>query len=411
MEDNTLTAKKGASKTVAKIEVKNLTKIFGKKPEKAIPLLEEGYSKDEILDKTGNTVGVNSVDFSVEENEIFVIMGLSGSGKSTLLRCINRLIEPTEGQIEVDGINIMELNNEELREQRKEKFGMVFQNFALFPNRTVIDNAAFGLEIQKVEKGIRRQKAQEALKKVGLEGYEEQYPDQLSGGMQQRVGLARALAVDTDIMLMDEPFSALDPLIKKDMQDQLLELHQNIDRTIIFITHDLDEALKLGDKIAIMKDGQIVQLGNQEEILTNAANDYVAEFVQDVNRARVLTAEDIMSKPLALLYEGQGPRTALHKMNEENLTSIMVVDNENKYIGILSIDEVKKMLDNNEDDIEAHLLDIPKASPCDTLDELFTKMTDINTPLPVLDAENKLKGNIVKTNVIANLAAQENSAS
>jgi len=396
---------------VAKIEVKNLTKIFGKKPEKAIPLLEEGYSKDEILDKTGNTVGVNSVDFSVEENEIFVIMGLSGSGKSTLLRCINRLIEPTEGQIEVDGINIMELNNEELREQRKEKFGMVFQNFALFPNRTVIDNAAFGLEIQKVEKGIRRQKAQEALKKVGLEGYEEQYPDQLSGGMQQRVGLARALAVDTDIMLMDEPFSALDPLIKKDMQDQLLELHQNIDRTIIFITHDLDEALKLGDKIAIMKDGQIVQLGNQEEILTNAANDYVAEFVQDVNRARVLTAEDIMSKPVALLYEGQGPRTALHKMNEENLTSIMVVDNENKYIGILSIDEVKKMLDNNEDDIEAHLLDIPKASPCDTLDELFTKMTDINTPLPVLDAENKLKGNIVKTNVIANLAAQENSAS
>ncbi|MFW5994416.1 MAG: quaternary amine ABC transporter ATP-binding protein [Bacillota bacterium] len=392
---------------MAKIEVKNLTKIFGKKPKRAIPLLEEGYSKDEILEKTGNTVGVNSVNFSVEENEIFVIMGLSGSGKSTLIRCINRLIEPTEGKIEVDGINIMELNNEELREQRKEKFGMVFQNFALFPNRTIIDNAAFGLEIQKVEKETRRKKAREALKKVGLEGYEEQHPDQLSGGMQQRVGLARALAVDTDIMLMDEPFSALDPLIKKDMQDQLLDLHQNIDRTIIFITHDLDEALKLGDKIAIMKDGQIVQLGTQEEILTNAANDYVAEFVQDVNRARVLTAEDIMSKPLALLYEGQGPRTALHKMNEENLTSIMVVDNENKYTGILSIDGVKEMLDNEEDNIRPYLLDIPKASPCDTLDELFTKMTDINTPLPVLDAEDKLKGNIVKTNVIANLAAQE----
>ncbi|MFW5790882.1 MAG: quaternary amine ABC transporter ATP-binding protein [Bacillota bacterium] len=392
---------------MAKIEVKDLTKIFGKKPKRAIPLLEEGYSKDEILEKTGNTVGVNSVNFSVEENEIFVIMGLSGSGKSTLIRCINRLIEPTEGKIEVDGINIMELNNEELREQRKEKFGMVFQNFALFPNRTIIDNAAFGLEIQKVEKKTRRKKAREALKKVGLEGYEEQHPDQLSGGMQQRVGLARALAVDTDIMLMDEPFSALDPLIKKDMQDQLLDLHQNIDRTIIFITHDLDEALKLGDKIAIMKDGQIVQLGTQEEILTNAANDYVAEFVQDVNRARVLTAEDIMSKPLALLYEGQGPRTALHKMNEENLTSIMVVDNENKYTGILSIDGVKEMLDNEEDNIRPYLLDIPKASPCDTLDELFTKMTDINTPLPVLDAEDKLKGNIVKTNVIANLAAQE----
>ncbi|MBF8435820.1 glycine betaine/L-proline ABC transporter ATP-binding protein [Halanaerobiaceae bacterium Z-7014] len=396
---------------MAKIEVENLTKIFGKKPKKALPLLEEGYSKDEILEKTGNTVGVNSVDFSVEENEIFVIMGLSGSGKSTLLRCINRLIEPTEGKIEVDGINIMELNNEELREQRKEKFGMVFQNFGLFPNRTVIDNAAFGLEIQKVDKETRRKKAREALKKVGLEGYEEQKPDQLSGGMQQRVGLARALAVDTDIMLMDEPFSALDPLIKKDMQDQLLDLHQNIAKTIIFITHDLDEALKLGDKIAIMKDGEIVQLGNQEEILTDAANDYVAEFVQDVNRSRVLTAEDIMGKPLALLYEGQGPRTALHKMNEENLTSIMVVNRENKYIGVLSIDGVKEMLDNDEKDIKPYLLDIPKASPCDTLDELFTKMTDIETPLPVLDAEGKLKGNIVKTNVIANLAAQENSAS
>ncbi|MGM0414162.1 MAG: quaternary amine ABC transporter ATP-binding protein [Bacillota bacterium] len=396
---------------MSKIEVKNLTKIFGKKPKKALPLLEEGYSKDEILEKTGNTVGVNSVDFSVEEHEIFVIMGLSGSGKSTLLRCINRLIEPTEGQIEVDGINIMELNNEELREQRKEKFGMVFQNFALFPNRTIIDNAAFGLEIQKVDKEVRRKKAREALEKVGLKGYEEQHPDQLSGGMQQRVGLARALAVDTDIMLMDEPFSALDPLIKKDMQDQLLDLHQNIAKTIIFITHDLDEALKLGDKIAIMKDGQIVQLGNQEEILTDAANDYVAEFVQDVNRSRVLTAEDIMGKPLALLYEGQGPRTALHKMNEENLTSIMVVDRDNKYIGVLSIDGVKEMLDNEKTDFEPYLLDIPKASPCDTLDELFSKMTDIETPLPVLDAEGKLKGNIVKTNVIANLAAQENSVS
>ena len=396
---------------MAKIEVKNLTKIFGKKPKKALPLLEEGYSKDEILEKTGNTVGVNSVDFSVEENEIFVIMGLSGSGKSTLLRCINRLIEPTEGKIEVDGINIIELNNEELREQRKEKFGMVFQNFGLFPNRTVIDNAAFGLEIQKVDKEIRRNKAREALEKVGLEGYEEQHPDQLSGGMQQRVGLARALAVDTDIMLMDEPFSALDPLIKKDMQNQLLDLHQKIEKTIIFITHDLDEALKLGDNIAIMKDGQIVQLGNQEEILTNAANDYVAEFVQDVNRSRVLTAEDIMGKPVALLYEGQGPRTAIHKMNEENLTSIMVVDNDNKYIGILSIDGVKEMLDNDEKDIEPYLLDIPKASPCDNLDELFSKMSDLDTPLPILDAEGKLKGNIVKTNVIANLAAQENSAS
>ncbi|MFW6273764.1 MAG: quaternary amine ABC transporter ATP-binding protein, partial [Halanaerobium sp.] len=234
-----------------KIKAENLYKVFDGKGQKEIELLKEGMSKDDILEKTGATVGINNASFEVKEGEIFVIMGLSGSGKSTLLRCLNRLVEPTAGSVTVDGTDVTDLSKDELRKFRKEKFGMVFQNFALFPYRTVLENAEFGLEIEGIDKDKRREKAMTALKQVGLEGYEDQNPDQLSGGMQQRVGLARALAVDTDILLMDEPFSALDPLIKKDMQDKLLELYEHIDKTIVFITHDLDEALKLGDRIAI----------------------------------------------------------------------------------------------------------------------------------------------------------------
>ena len=392
-----------------KIEVNNLYKIFGKKPEKAIPMIEEkGMTKDEILDQTGNTVGVNDANFSIQEGEIFVIMGLSGSGKSTLLRCINRIIEPTKGEIKVDGTDVMNLNKDQLKEFRKEKFGMVFQHFALFPYRTVIENAEFGLEIQQVEKEKRRKKAMRALKQVGLEGWEDQYPDQLSGGMQQRVGLARALAVDTDILLMDEPFSALDPLIKKEMQDKLLELYEHIDKTIVFITHDLDEALKLGDRIAIMKEGRIVQIGSHEEILNNAANDYVEEFVQDVNRSRVLTAEDIMSNPVSLLYEQDGPKTALHKMKEEELDNIFVVDRDKKLKGLLRIEDVVEVLRNEDKSLDDFIeKDVPIADPDENMDELFAQVADLNHRLPVLDDNNKLMGVIVKTNVVANLAAED----
>ncbi len=387
------------------IEVKNLYKIFGRKPQRALPLLEKGKTKDEILDETGLTVGVQDASFSVEEGEVFVIMGLSGSGKSTLLRCVNRIIEPTAGEVIVDDTDVMDLNKEELREFRREKFGMVFQHFALFPYRTVLENAEFGLEIQDVDKEKRRQKAMKALKQVGLEGWEDQKPDQLSGGMQQRVGLARALAVDTDIRLMDEPFSALDPLIKKEMQDKLLELYEHIDKTIVFITHDLDEALKLGDRIAIMKDGEIVQIGNHEEILTNAANDYVADFVQDVNRSRVLSAEDIMTKPVALLYEQDGPRTAMHKMRENELSSIFVVGKNRKYRGIVRIEDVLDVINDENKEIDDILRDIPQASPDENLDELFAQIADLDTPLPVVN-KGKLEGIIVKTNVVANLASK-----
>jgi glycine betaine/proline transport system ATP-binding protein len=391
---------------ILKIKAENLYKVFDGKGQKEIEMLKNGKSKDDILEKTGATVGINNASFEVEEGEIFVIMGLSGSGKSTLLRTLNRLVEPTAGSVEIDGTNIMELNKNDLREFRKEKFGMVFQNFALFPYRTVLENAEFGLEIQGMDKEQRREKAMTALKQVGLEGYEDQKPDQLSGGMQQRVGLARALAVDTDILLMDEPFSALDPLIKKDMQDKLLDLYEHIDKTIIFITHDLDEALKLGDRIAIMKDGEIVQVGNHEEILTNAENDYVAEFVQDVNRSRVLTAEDIMDKPRAVLYKQDGLRTALHKMRHNELGSIFVLGENRKYRGIVTIEDVVESLNKDKENLDEIIKEVPIAEPEESVNDLFSKIADIDTPLPVLDENDKLKGIIVKTNVVANLASE-----
>nr|WP_166668556.1 glycine betaine/L-proline ABC transporter ATP-binding protein [Halanaerobium saccharolyticum] len=392
---------------ILKIKAKNLYKIFNGNDQEEIELLKDGMSKDDILGKTGATVGINNASFEVEEGEIFVIMGLSGSGKSTLLRCINRLVEPTSGSVEVDGTDVMDLNKEELREFRKEKFGMVFQHFALFPYRTVLENAEFGLEIEGVDKETRKEKAMTALKQVGLEGYEDQMPDQLSGGMQQRVGLARALAVDTDILLMDEPFSALDPLIKKDMQDKLLELYEHIDKTIVFITHDLDEALKLGDRIAIMKDGEIVQVGNHEEILTNAENDYVAEFVQDVNRSRVLTAEDIMDKPEAVLYKQDGLRTALHKMRRNELGSIFVLGENREYRGIVTIEDVVESINKDKENLDDIIKEVPLAEPDESVNDLFSKIADIDTPLPVLDKNNKLKGVIVKTHVVANLASEK----
>ncbi|MDJ0668589.1 MAG: glycine betaine/L-proline ABC transporter ATP-binding protein, partial [Desulfobacterales bacterium] len=274
-----------------KIEIKELYKIFGPHPEKVMPLLDQGLSKEAIMEKTRHGVGVADVTFDVDEGEILVVMGLSGSGKSTLVRCINRLIEPTAGTILVNGQDVVNLSEKELRRFRQKHFGMVFQNFALFPHRTVLKNVEYGLEIQKVDQAKRTDVSMQALEQVGLKGWEASYPDQLSGGMQQRVGLARALALDADIMLMDEAFSALDPLIRRDMQDELLELQDKVQKTIVFISHDLDEAIKLGDRIVLMKDGLIVQVGTAEEILTNPANEYVAKFVEDVDMTKVITAE------------------------------------------------------------------------------------------------------------------------
>ena len=279
---------------MAKIEINNVYKIFGSNPKSILPMVKEGASKEEILDKTGHTVGLDNVTLKIEEGEIFVCMGLSGSGKSTLIRHLNRLIDPTDGEIIVDGTNVMNLNKQQLTEFRRHKMSMVFQRFGLFPHRTVMDNVGYGLEMQGIAEAERKKTAMEKIEAVGLSGFENQYPAQLSGGMQQRVGLARALANDTDIMLMDEAFSALDPLIRSDMQKQLIDLQSELKKTIVFITHDLDESLRLGDHIGILNHGKLVQVGTPVDIIMNPADDYVKAFVKDVNRTKVIKAKTIM---------------------------------------------------------------------------------------------------------------------
>lgn len=279
---------------MAKIEVRNIYKIFGEHPERVLPLVMDGATKEEVLERTGYTVGLDNVSISLQEGETFVVMGLSGSGKSTLIRHINRLIDPTSGEIEVDGIDILKLNRRDLDEIRRHKMSMVFQRFGLLPHKTVLENVGFGLQIQGVPERKRNKAAMDKIDLVGLTGFQHQYPEQLSGGMQQRVGLARALATDPDILLMDEAFSALDPLIRTEMQRQLLTLQADMHKTIVFITHDLDEALRLGDHIGILNGGRLVQVGGPEEIIMHPADDYITAFVQDVNRTKVLRAKTIM---------------------------------------------------------------------------------------------------------------------
>lgn len=390
------------------IEVKDVYKVFGNKPKKVFPLLEKGMTKEEILKKTGNTVGINDASFTVEKDEFFVIMGLSGSGKSTLIRCLNRLIEPTQGQILIDGEDIVKADKDKLREIRRKKISMVFQNFGLFPHRTILSNVEYGLEVQGVDTDKRKSKAMEAIELVGLKGYEDSMPDELSGGMKQRVGLARALANDPDILLMDEAFSALDPLIKKEMQDELLELQGKMHKTIIFITHDLDEALKLGDRIAVMKDGVIVQIGTSEDILTNPANNYVKEFVQDVDRSRVVTAEAIMRKPEALVSSKDGPRVAVRNMKENEFSSVYVTDKNKKLQGIVTIEDASKAIDRGEKTLENILIkDVPKVSPEDQIIDLLPIAKSSDYPIAVVDKEDTLLGIIVRASIILGIVGEE----
>ena len=388
------------------IEVEGLSKVFGKNTKQALKLLGEGKTKEEILKLTGSTVGVNRASFSVEAGEIFVIMGLSGSGKSTLVRLLNRLIDPTEGKVYIDGENLAAMDKKDLRRVRRTKMSMVFQNFALFPYLTVLDNAAYGLEIQGVDKAERYKKAKESLEMVGLGGYIEQVPSQLSGGMQQRVGLARALANDPEVMLMDEAFSALDPLIRKEMQDELLDLQETMKKTIIFITHDLDEALRIGDKIALMKDGSIVQVGTPEEILVNPANDYVKKFVQDVDRSKVLTAFNIMKRPETINIDKHGPRVALERMKEEGISSIYVTDGKRNLKGYVTADDASVAF---KAEVKSLLGILKTDAPTVTKDTLMNAIFDIshNSPVPIPVVEDgKLLGIIVRGAVISALAGQ-----
>lgn len=393
---------------MSKLEIKNVYKIFGPNPKKVLKNVKEGISKEEILEKTKHTVGVNNASFNVEEGEFFVVMGLSGSGKSTLIRCLNRLIDATDGEIIIDGEDIAKCDKNKLREIRRQKIAMVFQNFALLPHRTICENVEYGLEVQGIEKEKRVKKAYESLEIVGLKGYEEVLPNQLSGGMKQRVGLARALATDPDILLMDEAFSALDPLIKKEMQDEILELQSKMKKTIIFITHDLDEALKLGDRIAIMKDGEVVQIGTPEQILTNPANDYVKDFVQGVNRARVIRASSIMKKPDAVVSSKDGPRVAIRKMKDAGISSIFVTNKERELQGIITIDDATRLVKEGVTSLDSILIkDVPKTDADAPIEELLPIAASTKYPIVVVDKNDKVLGIIVRVSVIAGILGED----
>ena len=342
-----------------KIELKNVYKIFGEDPQSVLPLVQNGATKEEILEETDHTVGLDNVSISVEEGETFVCMGLSGSGKSTLIRHINRLIDPTEGEVLVDGVNVLEFNESELLELRRHEMSMVFQSFGLFPHKTVIQNVAYGLEVQDKPLEERTRISEEQIKAVGLNGFEHQYPSELSGGMQQRVGLARALATNPGILLMDEAFSALDPLIRYDMQEQLEELQSKLHKTIVFITHDLDESLKLGDHFGILNGGRLVQVGKPEEIIMNPADDYVAAFVKDVNRAKVMRAKTIMLSAEQNPLNGKKSAETL-KVNENSFVEeflpivleqhslVEVIDKQGNTMGFITEKEIAKSLSKSK---------------------------------------------------------------
>ena len=387
-----------------KIIVKDLVKIFGDHPEKAVKLLKKGCAKDEILEKVNQTVGIYDINFSVSEGEIFVLMGLSGCGKSTLLRCINRLIEPTSGAITIDGEDITSAAPQVIREMRRKKISMVFQRFALFPHRTVLDNVAYGLEIQGVPTAQRRERAAQVLETVGLKGWENSMPRQLSGGMQQRVGLARALTNNPDILLMDEAFSALDPLIRKSMQDELLSLNNALNKTIIFVTHDLDEALKIGDHIALMNNGTIVQIGTAEDILTNPVNDYVEKFVEDVDRTKVLTAEGVMKPPDPVVFFKDGPRVALRLMKEHGISSIFAVTRERRLAGIVQAEDALQAVKEHREELKNIIIeDVPRVSVDTPVIDIIPVIADTKFPVAVTQDDGKLAGILVKGSVLAGM--------
>ncbi|MCK6327644.1 glycine betaine/L-proline ABC transporter ATP-binding protein, partial [Streptococcus agalactiae] len=386
------------------LEVKNLTKIFGKKQKAALEMVKQGKSKTEILEKTGATVGVYDASFEIKEGEIFVIMGLSGSGKSTLVRMLNRLIDPSSGNIYLDGKDIAKMNVEDLRNIRRHDINMVFQNFGLFPHRTILENTEFGLEMRGVSKEERTTLAEKALDNAGLLPFKDQYPSQLSGGMQQRVGLARALANSPKILLMDEAFSALDPLIRREMQDELLDLQDTNKQTIIFISHDLNEALRIGDRIALMKDGEIMQIGTGEEILTNPANDFVREFVEDVDRSKVLTAQNIMIKPLTTVLEIDGPQVALTRMHREEVSMLMATNRRRPLLGSLTADAAIEARKKGLPLSEVIDKDVVTVSKDTVITDIMPLIYDSSAPIAVTDDNDRLLGVIIRGRVIEALA-------
>ena len=393
---------------MGQIQISNVYKIFGPKPHNAMELVRRGMSKDDLLNETGHTVGVRDVTLTVEPGQCTVVMGLSGSGKSTLIRHINRLIDPTAGKIIVEGQDILALKGRELEDFRRRMMSMVFQRFGLFPHKTVIDNVAYGLDIKggsRVEKRANRETARHWIGQVGLTGYEEQYPSQLSGGMQQRVGLARALATDADILLMDEAFSALDPLIRREMQDQLIELQDTLHKTIVFITHDLDEALRLGDTIAIMKDGAIEQIGTGEEILQMPQTEYVRRFVEDVNRGRVLTAGTVKLE-CAIAKVDATPGEALRQLGEGGLRVTYVVDSDGRLVGAVTAASLRRGQRENVGTVDSLVEDVPTATEDMVLEEVLPMTVGEDIPVAILNDAGELRGILPKDTIIKALAEE-----
>lgn len=387
------------------LEVKNVSKLFGLRAEQGVALLEQGWTKEKLAKEKQITVGVNRASMEIRQGEIFVIMGLSGSGKSTLVRMFNRLIEPTSGEILVHGKDLRKMSKEQLRQVRRKTISMVFQKFALFPHRTVLENVEYGLEIQKVDKTEREEMARQALELVGLKTWADKMPDELSGGMQQRVGLARALANDPEILLMDEAFSALDPLIRRDMQDELLELQDKMKKTIIFITHDLDEALRIGDRIALMKDGAVVQIGTPEEIMIQPANSYVERFVEDVDLSKVLTAAHVMRRPETITLD-RGPRVALGLMRERGISNLFVIDRSKKLLGVITAEDTSIALKQDRNLNDILITDGPQVAPETVMNDLFEITSSAKVPLAVVDNNGRLQGVIVRGAVLGALAGE-----
>lgn len=395
--------------TETKIEFRDLWKVFGPHPDKAIELARDGVEQQEIHERTGATVAVRGAEFTIRAGEIFVVMGLSGSGKSTLVRCINRLIEPSHGTVLLDGEDVTSLDERSLREVRRRKLGMVFQRFSLLPHRTVQANVEFGLEVQRIDRAERADRARRAIDAVGLGGWEDRYPDQLSGGMQQRVGLARALAPEPDVLLMDEPFSALDPLIRRDMQDELIDLQARLQKTIVFITHDLDEALKLASRMAIMRAGKVVQIGTPQAILRHPADDYVRAFVEDVDPSRVLTARDVMVRPADLVRAAHSPEVALRLMDRQASSSAFVVRGDrHRLVGILTADAAAEARGRDLERVdELPLIDAEVISADTPLRELIPTAARQPYPLAVVDDDGVLEGIVLRVSILRGLVGQD----
>ena len=393
----------------SRLVCRNLWKVFGDGASDLPDSIDPALSREDVLAQTGCVLAVRDVSFHVREGETFVIMGLSGSGKSTLVRCLSRLIEPTRGQVHIDGEDVLAMNKQQLREIRRHKMGMVFQHFGNFPHKRVLENVVYGLQVQGIDKTVQRRRASEVIELVGLSGWEERYPHELSGGMQQRVGLARALAVDPQILLFDEPFSALDPLIRREMQDQLIGLQQLVQKTMVFITHDFLEALKVGDRVAIMRDGEFVQVGTPEELVASPINDYVRDFTRDVPRSKVLTARSVMTPPRVFATADAGLAELMTRLADEECESAVVVDGQDHFMGTVHLVDVPSGGAAHSSVSSVMRDSCPVVEPGTRLERLIPLAIEGDAPIAVLD-DGQCIGTISREAAMAALISDEGVA-